>query len=327
MRASSDEHLHEADPTALSTRLTVIVMTYNEAIHIERCLINASNVCDNLLVVDSFSTDGTPEIAKAFGARVIQHPWTTHADQLNWILDNAQIDSQWVMRLDADEIMDGVLLANLRAQLDTAPPEVGAFEVNRRIVFMGRVIRHGGVSPMWVTRVWRSGFARCESRRMDEHMVVQGRISRALGSITDDNRHSLTWWTEKHNRYASQEAAELIIGEFYGRGPGQASPDAGLNRQAKAKRWVKSNVYARLPLGFRAWLFFTYRVVLRRGVLDGSEGFAFHTLQGLWYRLLVDYKVLEVQRRVSRGANWRDAVSELLGVEVADQEAPWTASR
>lgn len=191
--------------------LTVLILAYNENLHIERCVRSAQRVADEVLVVDSYSTDATADIARRLGARVLQNAWTNYATQLNWSLQNGSIHTDWVMRLDADEFLDDRLLGSLRRALSEAPEAVGGFEVNRRIRFLGREIRHGGMAPLWVTRVWRNGWARCEARWMDEHIVLsRGRISRLPGAIVDDNLNTLTWWTQKHNLYANRDRKSVV---------------------------------------------------------------------------------------------------------------------
>lgn len=302
--------------------LAVVILTYNEALHIERCIRSAQRVAREILVVDSHSTDDTVARAQQLGARVLQNSWVNYASQMNWALQNGGICSAWAMRLDADEFLDEALVAALGPALAAAGDEVGGFEVNRRIRFMGREIRHGGMAPLWVTRIWRNGRARCEARWMDEHMVLSaGRVARLPGVIVDDNLNSLTWWTQKHNLYANREAVDLLDRRYR---LGLADETSvGLNRQARGKRWLKTHVYARLPLGVRPWLYFFYRAVLRLGILDGARGMTFHTLQGLWYRLLVDAKVAEVERAMRQdGDELRVAVRRVLGIELDASRAP-----
>lgn len=307
-------------PAALRT-LTVVILTFNEALHIERCVRSAQRVADDVLVVDSYSTDDTTSRAGRLGARVMHHEWINHATKMNWALQNGDIRSHWVMQLDADEFLDERLVTCLRGALVAAADDIGGFEVNRRIRFMGREIRHGGMAPMWITRCWRNGWARCEVRWMDEHMVLlRGRVARLPGAVIDDNLNSLTWWTQKHNHYANREAVDLLDRRY---GLGMADEmNPGLNRQARLKRWLKTRVYARLPLGLRPWLYFFYRTFLRLGVLDGPRGMMFHSLQGLWYRLLVDAKVAEVERAMSEGScDVREAVRRVLGIELGSKAA------
>lgn len=251
--------------------LRVIILTYNEPLHLERCIASARRVSDTVLVVDSYSTDGTLELARRLGARVLQNEWKNYSSQFNWALDNGGISTRWVMRLDADEFLDDELTA--------APSDVGAFEVNLLVCFMGHDIRHGGMFPMWLVRVWRNGWARCESRWMDEHMVLsRGRVDQLSGAIVYENLNSLTWWARKHNGYSSREALDLLDMK-YGLGLSEAE-SSGLNRQARFKRYLKKDVYSRLPLGLRPWLYLLYRVVARRGFLDSRKEMLFHTMQG-----------------------------------------------
>jgi hypothetical protein len=115
------------------------------------------------------------------------------------------------------------------------------------------------------------------------------------GELIDDNLNSLTWWTDKHNKYASREAVDLLNLE-YGFMPHDSVASLRGGNQAGVKRWLKEVVYARLPGGFRAFAYFFYRYVIRLGFLDGKAGTAFHFLQGFWYRYLVDAKLAEVKR-------------------------------
>lgn len=294
--------------------LTVIILTFNEEKHLGRCLQSLRGVAKRVVVVDCFSTDGTVTLAQAQGAEVVQHAWVNYSTQLNWALDNVPIDTQWTMRLDADEVVTPELAAALNSDLSGYPDSVMGLTVNRQIHFLGRWIRHGGIYPVRMLRVWRSGHGRCENRWMDEHMVVQGEIAHVDADIADINLNNVTWWTDKHNHYASREAVDLLMHRRQG---AEEAATARLNFQAGMKRWLKQKVYARLPLGLRALLYFLYRYFLRLGFLDGWQGFAFHFLQGFWYRFLVDVKVheLETLMRV-QGLTLAQAVRQEFGYEI-----------
>jgi glycosyltransferase involved in cell wall biosynthesis len=273
-------------------------------------------VAGDVLVVDSYSTDDTVDQATRLGARVIQHAWKNHASQMNWAMQHGGIATEWVMRLDADEFLDETLIDSLERRLAEADGSIGGFEVNRRIRFLGQDIRHGGMAPMWIVRVWRNGWANFEDRWMDEHLVLsKGEVAQLPGLIVDANLQSLTWWTQKHNYYANLEVVDSLD-QKYRLGMADAAL-AGHNRQAHIKRWLKTRVYARLPLGVRPWLYFFYRMVLRGGVLDGSRGAMFHVLQGLWYRSLVDAKVREVEDTMEQaGCDVREAARRTLGIDL-----------
>ncbi|SDX83966.1 glycosyltransferase family 2 protein [Citreimonas salinaria] len=280
--------------------LTVVILTKNEERHIERCIDSVTSFATDILVVDSGSTDRTVELAEAAGARVLSNPWTNYATQLNWGIDRVGLDAEWVMRLDADEIVQPDLAEEIRTRLSGLPPEVDGVYVSRHMTFLGRPIRWGGVFPVRMLRLFRNGRGRCEMRWMDEHILVEGAVANFRGSILDDNLNSLTWWIEKHNSYASREAVDLLNLE-YGFIPHETVADLSSGQQAGVKRWLKEKVYTRLPGGVRAFMYFFYRYVVRLGFLDGKEGAAFHVLQGLWYRYLVDAKIYEVRKEIRAG--------------------------
>lgn len=275
--------------------LTVVVLTLNEEVHLKRCLDSVRGVAARVVVVDSLSTDRTKEIAETSGADFYSHPFVNYAKQFNWGLDNAHIQTKWVMRLDADEFMTPDLSVALPRFLSEASGDIKGFTLNLRRIFMGKWLRHGGLYPIRLLRIWRFGQGRCEERWMDEHVVLQGRVDHIDADFVDHNLNSLTWWTDKHNKYASREAVDLLNLQYHFMlHDSVASLRDG--KQAGGKRWMKEVVYARLPRGSRAFAYFFYRYVIRLGFLDGKEGTAFHILQGFWYRYLVDAKVGEVRQ-------------------------------
>lgn len=275
--------------------LTVIILTRDERKHITRAIKSVQSIADRVLVIDSGSTDGTQELALELGAEVLFNPWINYATQFNWALDQLPDDSEWVLRLDADEFITNTLLTEIRDYLTRISDEVHGIYVSRRMHFLGRPIQWGGVFPIRILRLFRHEKGRCENRWMDEHIQVKGKTEEFSGEIIDDNLNSLTWWTEKHNNYASREVVDLLNLE-YGFMPHETVAKLSGGQQAGVKRWLKEKVYKRLPSGFRAFAYFWYRYVIRLGFLDGKEGTAFHVLQGFWYRYLVDMKLLEIKK-------------------------------
>lgn len=300
--------------------LTAIILTRDEERHIARAIDSLGGLADHVFVVDSGSIDRTVEIAHGLGAEVVVHRFVNQAKQFNWALDHLPLKDGWVLRLDADEIVTPNLRAEIAATLPQLSPEVDGVIVGRRMCFLGRAIRHGGVFPIRVLRLFRAGRGRSEDRWMDEHIVVPGATVDLYGEIIDDNLNSLTWWTAKHNTYASREVVALL-GLDSGVVPGDsaAAPGGG---HAGVKRWLQERVYAHLPGGLRAAVYFLYRYLLRAGFLDGSEGLAFHVLQGFWYRFLVDAKLAEVRRAMSRdGLSAEEAARRLLGIDLDAEHA------
>ena len=293
--------------------ITAIILTYNESRHIERCLRSVVSHVERVVVIDSNSTDNTRELAASLGADVLQNDWVNHATQLNWGLDNANIETPWVFRVDADEVFTKELATVLSGVCASAPERVAGFTVNRQIHFLGRWMRHGSIYPLRMLRLFRYGKGRCEQRWMDEHIVVDGDVGHLNADIVDDNLNSLSWWTEKHNGYATREVIDLLLNE----GTDKRVTNVAMSRQAKLKRWMKESVYGRLPLGIRPALYFFYRYVLRLGFLDGWQGMVFHVLQVFWYRFLVDAKLMEACSMMKReGLSAAEVIERLHGVRV-----------
>jgi glycosyltransferase involved in cell wall biosynthesis len=274
--------------------LSIVILTKNEAANLSASLASLQELNAEVFVVDSGSTDQTVAIAQQAGCQVFEHPWENYAKQLNWAIQNLPITSPWIMRLDADERLTPELVEELKQVLLQTPDDISGYQVKRRVFFMGRWIRHGGYYPTWLLRIWRTGLGICEQRYMDEHIVLStGKVANLQHDIIDENYKGLSFWTDKHNRYADREVKDLLTVMS------TESDDllkGGQFSQASRRRWVKSNLYARSPLFFRAFLYFLMRYTIGLGFLDGIEGLIFHFLQGFWYRFLVDAKIYELKR-------------------------------
>ncbi len=276
--------------------LSVIVLTFNEEIHIRRCLENVRALARDIFVIDSFSADKTVEIAKEYpNVQVVQHEWPgNQAEQFNWALDALDIRTKWVLRLDADEYLESELIEELKAKLPNMDEAVSALSIPLGRAFCGRVLHHGIVNGIKIVRLFRYGKARYERRLMDEHLsILSGETGELEHKFIDDNRIPIGQFVSKHNGYASREAAMLLDAEFNLADTGALPQDYG--EEVVKKRAQKAR-YARMPLFWRAFGYFCYRYFLKLGFLDGKEGFLWDFLQGWWYRTLVDAKVFEIKR-------------------------------
>ncbi|MGH1579308.1 glycosyltransferase family 2 protein [Planktotalea sp.] len=297
-----------------------MILTKNEERHITRALASVKEIADRCLVVDSGSCDHTVSLAKQAGADVLENPWINYATQFNWALDHLPKGTEWVLRLDADEIVTPELAREINDQLASFGEATTGVYVSRRMTFLGRAIRWGGVFPIRVLRLFRAGQGRCENRWMDEHIQVTGTTAELHGEIIDDNQNPLTWWVSKHNDYANREVVDLLNLE-HGFMPHETVADLKGRQQAGVKRWLKEKVYARLPGGFRAFVYFFYRYIVRLGFLDGKEGTAFHVLQGFWYRYLVDMKLHETKTYMkTQNVDALTAIRDVLQIDVKPHE-------
>lgn len=264
----------------------IILLSFNSKDTLAATLARARLVSDELFVVDSFSEDGTIELANASGAIVVRHSFEHYGAQRNWAIENLPITRPWQLHLDADEWMDDSLVAEIQGLSEES--EFNAYFLPRYVRFLGRVIRHGGMSPTWHLRLFRSGAGRCEDRKYDQHFIqLQGTSGRLSGALIDDIRMPLTEWTARHNRWADLEVAELESGQTAGR----LKPNL-FGCPTQRKRFLRL-CYDRLPLFIRPFGLFGYRYFIRLGFLDGTQGFIFWVLQSFWFRFLIDAKIWE----------------------------------
>lgn len=290
--------------------LTVIILTYNEEIHIRRCLENVCPIAKKVFVVDSPSTDSTVDICHEFdNVEVVVHKYPgNQAEQFNWAIDNLKIDTQWVLRLDADEYLLPELLEELKAKLPSLPDDVNGVIFNRRHIFMGKWMKRG-IYPVKLLRVFRYGKGRCEQRLMDEHIqLYEGRSVEFDHDFCDHNLNDLSWFCHKHVNYATREAVDMLDIEFDLTGAASTDDDKNISRQAQAKR-MKKHKYAKKPLFWRSFAYFCYRYFLKGACLDGKAGFIWTFMQGWWYRTLVDAKIYEVKKACG---NDKDAIKKFI---------------
>jgi glycosyltransferase involved in cell wall biosynthesis len=277
--------------------VAVYILTYNEELHIARCIQSVRPFADEIHVVDSGSADRTVAIAESLGARVVTHAFRNHADQFQWAIDTIPATTDWIMRIDADEIVEPDLATRIAAGLGQLPADVSGVTLDRKHIFMGRWIRHGGRYPLRLLRIFRRGRGRVEQRWMDEHIVVEGgRIVHFDGGFADHNLNDLTYFIAKHNGYATREAVEVLIRRMTRPEHGDTARHSS---QTGARRWLKEHAYARLPFGLSAAAYFLFRYLVQLGFLDGREGLIYHFLQAGWYRFLVGAKIVELERAVS----------------------------
>jgi glycosyltransferase involved in cell wall biosynthesis len=276
--------------------LSVIILTHNEERNLPDCLKGLAGLDCEIFVVDSGSTDRTREIALAAGAKLAEHPFENYAAQRNWAQQNLPIESGWLLHLDADERLTAELRDEIAALF--APEnshrleKVDGFMLRKRTIFLGRWIKHGAHYPSYHLRLFRKSNGACEERLYDQHFVVNGKIATLKHDYLDVLCADIDTWLTRHMRWAELEARQLMQQEDNGRRV-RADP---FGNPIERKRWLRNGVYNRAPLFVRALLYWFYRYILRLGFLDGKEGFIFHFLQGLWFRLLVDIKLDQMQK-------------------------------
>ena len=266
--------------------LSVLIPTRNERRNIVDCIRSVS-WCDEVVVVDSGSGDGTQELAQAGGARVVDFKWDgRHPKKKNWALENVPWKNEWVLILDADERIRPELAAEIRSAL--RQPRVDGYFINRRFIFLEKWIKHCGYYPSWNLRLFRhrkgryeklhSGDTASGDNEVHEHVVLNGPAAYLQEDMLHYAYPDIYTWIEKHNRYSNWEAEVEVRGE------GNGGIRLGAGSRLALRRWLR-NRSRRLP--FRPTLRFLYSYVLKRGFLDGYHGYIF-------CRLLASYEMLNV---------------------------------
>jgi len=275
--------------------LTIIILTFNEQVHIERCLQSVGGLTNNILVVDSFSNDETCNIARSMNAVVKQNPFINQAQQFQWAIDNCDVKTDWIFRLDADETIDEQLVKNIHEFVENDGFGHNAAIFHRKHIFLGKWVKHGGRYPLAMLRIFRRDCAHIEQRWMDEHIILDKGTSTFLaGGFADDNLNSVTWFIDKHNKYATREMVDIMLKRLDPDNDAHITKNTGF--KIRFKRFLKQSVYMKLPYFVRPFIYFNFRYFIQLGFLDGSRGFAYHFMQAFWYRALVDLKCIEIER-------------------------------
>ena len=272
--------------------LSIIILTFNEEIHLKRLIENISPITNKIYVVDSFSTDSTLAILKENGIIFKQNKFINHSRQINFAIDTNPFDTTWIMRIDADEIISDTLIDELKLTLHVHDKSnVSGFYIKRKVIFLGKELSFGSLNPMWLLRIWRQGEGYSNEKWMDEKIVLKHPQTLKLSKVFyDKNLNNLTWWTQKHNLYANREAIDILKEKY---DPSYKNDQKASNRDIvlfKLKR-----LYYNLPIFLRPILLFLYSYILRVGLLDGYRGLIWNILQVFWYRFLVDCKVYEIE--------------------------------
>jgi len=297
-------------------KLIAIILTFNEEIHLERCLLNIRNYFNEIYIVDSFSTDNTKEISLKYNVRFLENKFINHANQFNWALTQIDDDVDWIFRIDADEILTKNLKKELFFKLPKLDESIKGVSLNRYIFFQGKLLKFGGVFPNKIIRIFRKGFGYYENKWMDERLTVNGKIISFKSNIIDFNLKPLNWWIKKHNIYANKEALELFKKNY----PSILNKSQKQIKDTSDKLFNLKSLYLLFPLIIRSFLFFLYRYFFRFGFLDGYQGICFHFLQCFWYRFLVDAKFIELKKKINENSDLKKSILEILDIEINQSE-------
>jgi len=262
-------------------------------------LYSISKLNATIIVVDSFSTDNTVEIAESFGCKILQHVFVNHPSQWDYALKNAGIDTPWTIGLDADQVVTEHLANELLAFKNSdIPAEFDGIYFNRQSYFQGKRLKYGTYKNFYQLKMFKTGIGYSDTNEnMDHRFIVPGKtIIWKKGILKEDNlkEYDINFWIQKHIKYS-----DLVAHEEYERmiGLRKLSQKARLNGNKDQKVLFFKKIWWQLPLFVRPTLYFIYRFIFRLGILENRSGRIFHYLQGFWFRYLVDIKLYELKKK------------------------------
>lgn len=307
-------------PSRETGMIDVMIISYNEALNLPHCLQALQGWTNNIFVIDSGSTDGTQDIARSMNAQVVHHAWEGYARQKNWGLRNLPLKGDWILIVDADEVITPTVRERLLEIASRPVDDVkeNGFFINRLTIFLGQPIRHCGFFPSWNMRFFKRGLALYEDREVHEHMIVADPVGYIKEPMLHDDRRGLEHFVAKHNRYSTLEA-KAIYNELTN--PRAGAGEANVTADARRRRWLKRNVAPYLPSP-GLWRF-VYMYFLRLGILDGPVGLDFCRFIAM-YDYMVSLKLKEVRRNARRpGVERADRQGGALAVpEGGEEHAP-----
>jgi glycosyltransferase involved in cell wall biosynthesis len=266
--------------------ISVVILTLNEAANLPRCLDSVA-FSDDVLVLDSGSTDDTVAIAGARGARVLTRRFDSFAAQRNHAMLHGAFRHPWVLHLDADEVVTAALRDELLAVAARAEAPFPVYRVASKLLFMGRWLKHAGMYPAYQVR-----FGRADALRFVDHGHGQREVQAAheVGTLVAPLDHhnfskGVHDWFARHLRYAEREAMQILAERGLPLGFGEVfATDATLRRRALKR------LAARMPM--RPTLRFLYSYLVRGGFLDGRAGYDYARMLAI-YQSFIDLRLRE----------------------------------
>jgi glycosyltransferase involved in cell wall biosynthesis len=272
-----------------------IILTYNEEIHLPRLLKSIAELGAPIFILDSGSTDETINIAQQFKAEFKINPFINHPKQWDFALKNFDIQTPWIIGLDADQIVTPELYIQLQNFKNEDYLAINGIYFNRKNYFKGKWIKYGGYYPKYLLKMFRTGMGHSDlNENMDHRFIITGETQVwKKGHLIEENlkENKISFWIDKHNKYSDLVAQEEVD-RIYNQRPQGNEPKFFGNPDERIA-WLK-RMWWKMPLGLRPFLYFSYRMIFKLGILDGATGSLFHFLQGFWFRLIVDVKIKEL---------------------------------
>ena len=250
-------------------KISVCCITKNEEVHIERLIRNINDIAEEIIVVDSFSTDNTIKILEKYNCKIFKRKFDNFSNQKNYCLSKVSDNSQWVLFLDADEL----LTQELKNEILTIENKTyDAYEIKRKFYWKNKWVKRG-YYPSWFLRIGKKQFLRFDDNEINEHMLCSSNnIGRLSENFIDYNLKTTKQWFQKHLMYAKMES-----NRFY------------YKKETQRKRII----WNKFPLIIRPFLLLFYRLILKMSILDGLYIIQYHFYHDFIYRMIIDIMILK----------------------------------
>jgi glycosyltransferase involved in cell wall biosynthesis len=263
--------------------VSVFIMTLNEEQNLPAC-VRSLSWADEVFILDSGSTDRTQEVAQQLGCNFVTRKLVTWAEQQTWAVKNLPFRNDWVLNIDADEIVPCDLAEEIRTAISTGIDTAG-YRFRRKDYFLGKWLKHASFYPLWLTRLYRPRNVTFE-RLVNPVTTVRGRVQNLRGHLIHyPFSKGVTHWFQRHNDYSSLEAREVSKGEAF-------AAALLFNSDVAIRRQAKKAFFNRLPC--RPLIKFVYLYIAKAGFLDGEAGLHYSIMQA-FYEFMISAKLLELK--------------------------------
>ena len=263
--------------------ISIIILCLNEELHIERLIKNIKKFTSKIFVVDSFSSDKTIDILTKYKINYIQRKFISYSDQLNWAIKNNPFKTDWIFRMDSDELLNKKLVKEIEEMMNT---NIHGIMVKRNVFFLNRQLSYGVHKNSYILRVWRKNLGYCSEDLVDEQIILkEGIVSKTKSLMIEKNLKGFSFYLAKHLKYSSLEANNYFLNKKRFR-----LNSFRLNKNNNKKY----EIYYKLPIFIRPILYFFYLLFFKSPFKDGLVGLLYLVIQTLIYRLIVDLKILTI---------------------------------
>lgn len=278
--------------------LAAIILTYNTGKVVDACLKSIAGWCPEIFVVDSGSTDDTLDICRQYTSRIYFNPFVSHPAQWDWALHNLPLTREWILPLDSDHIVSPELRREIIEVVRHPDPTINGYYARHQYFFWGVPMRGFKSYSLRLFRLKKTSLDHGDL--LEQRFVIAGKTRNLAGAVYEVNHDEwdIDFWVDKHQKYATRLAIQEVLSDA-GEIHRFTSPSLGGNPDERII-WAK-NLWEKMPLLLRPFLYFFYRYVFRLGFLDGKIGFVYHFLQAFWFRLMVDVKIMDLRRKLAQG--------------------------